>query len=73
MEFLYRNQGYIVNRKGGAKPDGGVDLILVKNGESSAVQCKHWKTWSVGVATMREFVGALSDARISKGNCRHGG
>lgn len=67
IAHLYISQGYIVTRKGGANPDGGIDLILEKNGERIAVQCKHWKAWKVGVAKLRELLGALSDTGISKG------
>jgi restriction system protein len=67
IAHLYTSQGYVVTRKGGANPDGGIDLILEKDGERIAVQCKHWKAWKVGVAKLRELLGALSDTGISKG------
>ena len=31
------------------------------------IQCKHWKSAPVGVKTVREFLGALTDAGIKKG------
>src|ERR1043166_55627 len=52
----YRKLGYSVMRRGGANPDGGIDLIIDKNGEQMAVQCKHWKTRDVGVRPVREFL-----------------
>lgn len=64
---LYRKLGYTVTRRGGAKPDGGIDLVIEKDGRRSAVQCKQWKSWNVGVKAVREFLGALTDAQISKG------
>jgi hypothetical protein len=67
IEILYRESGYSVHRRGGAKPDGGIDLIVEKDGVRKAVQCKHWKTWSVGVKPVREFLGALTDSRIQNG------
>ena len=63
----YRKLGYTVTRRGGANPDGGIDLIIVKDGLETAVQCKQWKTWNVGVRAVREFLGALTDASIQKG------
>src|SRR5262245_4171820 len=36
-------------RRGGANPDGGIDLVIERDGQRSAVQCKQWKTWNVGV------------------------
>ena len=64
---MYLKLGYDVTRRGGANPDGGIDLIIQKDGQCAAVQCKQWKTWNVGVKTVREFLGALTDAGIQKG------
>jgi HJR/Mrr/RecB family endonuclease len=64
---LFRQQGYTVTPKGGANADGGIDLILEKSEERIAVQCKHWKSWQLGLRHVREFLGALTDARLSKG------
>jgi hypothetical protein len=67
VALTYRKLGYAVTRRGGANPDGGIDLVIEKEGQCSAVQCKQWKTWNVGVKAVREFLGALTDAGISKG------
>ncbi len=67
VALVYRKLGYTVTRRGGAKPDGGIDLMIEKDGQRSAVQCKQWKTWNVGVKAVREFLGALTDAGIRKG------
>lgn len=67
MEHAYRRSGYLVERKGGAKADGGVDLILEKDGIRTAVQCKHWRERNVGVRPVREFVGALADHGLTGG------
>ncbi len=64
---IYGQLGYAVSRRGGANPDGGIDLIIARDGESIAVQCKHWKAWEIKVRTVREFLGALTDSNISKG------
>lgn len=64
---IYQKLGYAVTRRGGANPDGGIDLIVEKDGQKAAVQCKQWKAWNVGVKTIREFLGALTDASIQKG------
>ncbi len=64
---IYRKLGYTVTRRGGANPDGGIDLITEKDGQRTAMQCKHWKTWNVGVKAVREFLGALTDAGIAHG------
>ena len=67
VALVYRRLGYTVTRRGGANPDGGIDLIIEKDGQRSAVQCKQWKTWNVGVKAVREFLGALTDAGIQNG------
>lgn len=65
--LVYRKLGYDVTRRGGANPDGGIDLIIRKDGQSAAVQCKQWKRSRVGVKPVREFLGALTDADILRG------
>ena len=67
VALMYRKQGYAVTRRGGANADGGIDLIIEKDGVRKAVQCKQWKTWNVGVKAVREFVGALAIAEIQSG------
>jgi hypothetical protein len=65
--LVYRKLGYDVTRRGGANPDGGIDLIIQKDEQCAAVQCKQWKAWRVGVKPVREFLGALTDAGIQQG------
>lgn len=67
VALAYQKLGYTVTRRGGANPDGGIDLVIEKDGQISAVQCKQWKTWNVGVKAVREFLGALTHADIQKG------
>ena len=67
VTLYYQTQGYSVRRVGGAKADGGVDIILEHQGKRYVIQCKHWKTWRVGVKEMREFLGTLTDTRIPNG------
>ena len=64
---VYQNLGYAVTRRGGANPDGGIDLVLENGTERVAVQCKQWRTWKVRERTVREFLGALTHAQIPKG------
>ena len=44
---------------GGSGPDGGVDLILRKNGEHLLVQCKNWRR-DIGVKIVRELYGVVA-------------
>lgn len=56
---LYRKDGYKVEFTP-ISSDGGVDLILKRNGEKIVVQCKAY-TARVGVGTARELVAARAD------------
>ena len=67
VELIYRKLGYTVIRRRGVNPDGGIDLVIENDNQRTAVQCKQWKTWKVGVKAVREFLGALTDARIAQG------
>lgn len=55
----FRLQGYQVAETGKGA-DGGVDLILRKDGEKYFVQCKQWRAQSVGVPKVRELYGAMA-------------
>jgi restriction system protein len=67
IAVIFRKRGYIVTRRGGANADGGIDIVLELDGQKTAVQCKQWKTWNVGVKNVREFLGALTDSGIKQG------
>jgi restriction system protein len=56
----YERNGFQVTREGSNGPDGGVDLVLRKNGETHLVQCKQWKAYKVGVQPVREFYGVMA-------------
>ena len=56
----FRRRGYAVNETGGGGADGGVDLVLRKDGEKLLVQCKQWKAYKVGVSTIRELYGVMA-------------
>jgi restriction system protein len=52
----YKRKGYVV-RETGPGADGGIDLVLEKEGEETIVQAKQWKAWKVNVKVIREFFG----------------
>lgn len=56
----FRRQGYRVNERGGGGADGGVDLELRTHRKTTLVQCKRWKTWTVGVQPVRELYGVTA-------------
>lgn len=63
----YRRQGFQVKEIGGGGADGGVDLMLTKNGQSVLVQCKQWKAFKVGVKTVRELYGVMAAQKAQGG------
>lgn len=52
---------------GGRGADGGVDIRLYKGGKCTLVQCKHWKTYKVGVNIVRELLGVVTHERAHAG------
>jgi hypothetical protein len=65
---LLKADGFAVERKGGARPDGGVDLIAEKAGTRTLIQCKHWRTWTVQEKTVRELLGSMTDFGVRQGS-----
>jgi restriction system protein len=61
----FRRQGYAVRETGLGGADGGIDLILNKNGKATLVQCKQWKNQRVDVKVVREMLGLLIDQGAS--------
>jgi restriction system protein len=57
---VFRLRGYTVIERGGAGPDGGIDLELMKKGERHLVQCKHWRAFKVSVSVVRELFGVMA-------------
>ncbi|GLQ92837.1 membrane protein [Dyella acidisoli] len=59
----FRRAGYKVQEIGLGGDDGGVDLILQKDGNTTLVQCKQWRTKLVDVRVVREMYGLLMHHR----------
>ncbi len=55
----FRRQGYAIEETGLGGADGGIDLILRQNGQTTLVQCKQWQNRQVGVKVVREMYGLL--------------
>lgn len=64
---LLRAEGFHVERRGGAQPDGGVDLVVSQDGLSALIQCKHWKTWNVQEKVVREMLGSMTHFGVEQG------
>jgi len=56
----FRMKGYSVIETGGGGADGGIDLVLKKNGEVFLVQCKQWRAFKVSVNIVRELFGVMA-------------
>lgn len=56
----YRRQGYTIEESLGGGADGGIDLMLRKDGATWLVQCKQWRTQAVGAPVLREVWGLVS-------------
>ncbi len=56
----FRRQGYAIQETGLGGADGGIDLILRRDGKTTLVQCKQWKTQRVDVKVVREMFGLLT-------------
>jgi restriction system protein len=63
----YRRQGYEVQENLVRGADGGVDLRLRKDGQTTLVQCKPWKAYKVGVQTVRELYGVVMAEKAGRG------
>lgn len=59
----FRRRGYQVEETGLGGADGGIDLILRKNGRTELVQCKQWRTRQIKVPVVREMWGLVSHHR----------
>lgn len=57
---FYRRQGFRVQETGQGGADGGIDLILRRDGETWLVQCKRFEKSAVGVKTVRELLGVVA-------------
>ncbi|MBS0594342.1 MAG: restriction endonuclease [Proteobacteria bacterium] len=56
----FRLQGYRVVETGGGGADGGIDLVLNKDGDKYLVQCKQWRAFRVSVQLVRELYGVMA-------------
>lgn len=63
---LVRAQGYRVSPTNSG-PDGGVDLVLRREGETFLVQCKRWRATSIGVTVVRELYGVMASRGATGG------
>lgn len=56
----FRRRGFTVQETGQGGADGGIDLVLYRNGEKYLVQCKQWRRQLVSVNVVRELFGVMA-------------
>ncbi|MEJ5209029.1 restriction endonuclease [Denitratimonas sp. CY0512] len=56
----FRREGHVVEATGLGGADGGIDLILYRDGRRTLVQCKQWRRRSIPVSVVREMYGLLA-------------
>lgn len=61
----FRGLGYSV-KVAGSQGDHGADLVVEKDGQTSIVQCKNYRAWSVGEPILRDLYGAMHDFGAEK-------
>jgi hypothetical protein len=64
---LFETKGNQVEMRGGAKADGGIDIVVQSTSSSAAVQCKHWAKWKCGPAVVRELIGSMAHEGFRQG------
>lgn len=61
----FQQQGYSVRETGLGGPDGGIDMILHREGAVTLVQCRQWRTRLIDVRFVREMYGLLVHHRAN--------
>lgn len=59
----FRRRGYAVVEHGLGGKDGGIDLVVTKDGRRELVQCKQWRRRDVNASTVREMWGLVDHHR----------
>jgi restriction system protein len=66
----YREEGYDVEHSGTAETsgryDGGVDLVLKRDGETTLVQCKRWNAMQVPHNDVHQLLGLLETRQAQR-------
>jgi restriction system protein len=66
----YREEGYEVEHSGTAEShgrfDGGVDLVLKRDGETTLVQCKRWNAMQVPHNDVHQLLGLLETRQAQR-------
>lgn len=66
---LLELDGWQLERRGGANPDGGADLVARRAGDIAVVQCKHWKNYLITPKVLRELLGTKVSRSFAANRC----
>jgi Restriction endonuclease len=64
---LFEARGYHVRRRGGARSDAGIDLLVKQGGQWALVQCKQRRWGRVTVQEVREFAAVVAHHKAPMG------
>jgi restriction system protein len=64
---VFRREGYTVELSAALNTEDGIDLMLRRDGETTLVQCKHWRAEHVTEREVREFYGAMAAGGVPRG------
>lgn len=67
--WILELEGWQVERRVGAKADGGADLLARRAGKSAVVQCKYWKHFLITPKTLRELLGTKVNSGFTADYC----
>lgn len=67
ISAVFRAQGHMVEMRGGANADGGIDLLVGEGAGRVAVQCKHWANWKCAPNVVRELLGSMAHEGFAEG------
>lgn len=56
---LLEARGFDIERRGGAKPDRGIDMLARQGGRTYVVQCKQWRQW-IGRPLVQQLLGVVT-------------
>lgn len=62
----FRREGYRIEETGLGGADGGIDLVLARDGRRILVQCKRWQRSKVPASVVREMYGLLAHHRADE-------
>lgn len=67
FDAIHRKDGFDVTRPEPDTPAGRIDLVASRDGERTAIQCRHWMEGRVGTNSVQNLADAMQAAGIARG------